>query len=144
MRMSDWSSDVCSSDLHKIPPHCINYRANLWALHQAGVKSVIAIAAVGAMAPWFTPGEIAVPSDLIDYSHGREHTYSDGTPASGLHHVEFTEPYTPALRRCLLDAAAQAAVPLSGEGVLAVTQGPRLESVAEIRRLVRDRSEEQT
>src|SRR3546814_5606450 len=90
------------------------------------------------MAPWFTPGEIAVPSDLIDYSHGREHTYSDGTPASGLHHVEFTEPYTPALRRCLLDAAAQAAVPLSGEGVLAVTQGPRLESVAEIRRLVRD------
>src|SRR3546814_7989369 len=113
MRMSDWSSDVCSSDLHKIPPHCINYRANLWALHQAGVKSVIAIAAVGAMAPWFTPGEIAVPSDLIDYSHGREHTYSDGTPASGLHHVEFTEPYTPALRRCLLDAAAQAAVPLS-------------------------------
>lgn len=123
---------------HKIPPHCINYRANLWALHHVGVKSVIAIAAVGAMAPWFAPGEIAVPSDLIDYSYGREHTYSDGTPASELHHVEFTEPYTPALRRRLIAAAAQVAVPLSGEGVLAVTQGPRLESVAEIRRLLRD------
>src|SRR3546814_5543714 len=94
MRIRDWSSDVCSSDLtpygatsapllegsvygthaiflarhgegHKIPPHCINYRANLWALQQAGVKSVIAIAAVGAMAPWFTPGEVAVQSDQI-------------------------------------------------------------------------------
>lgn len=123
---------------HKIPPHCINYRANLWALHHLGVKSVIAIAAVGAMAPWFTPGEIAVPSDLIDYSYGREHTFSDGSPTSELHHVEFTEPYAPALRQRLIDAAAQADTPLSGEGVLAVTQGPRLESVAEIRRLLRD------
>ncbi|HET8882861.1 MAG TPA: S-methyl-5'-thioinosine phosphorylase [Solimonas sp.] len=125
-------------DGHKIPPHCINYRANLWALHHAGVKSVIAIAAVGAMAPWFMPGEIAVPSDLIDYSYGRAHTYSDGTPSSTLHHVEFTEPYAAALRRALIDAAGRAATPLAGEGVLAVTQGPRLESVAEIRRLVRD------
>ncbi|NGY04459.1 S-methyl-5'-thioinosine phosphorylase [Solimonas terrae] len=123
---------------HRIPPHCINYRANLWALHHAGVRSVIAIAAVGAMAPWFAPGEIAVPSDLIDYSYGREHTYSDGTPASELHHVEFTEPYAPALRRVLIDAAGRGGTSLSGEGVLAVTQGPRLESVAEIRRLVRD------
>lgn len=123
---------------HKIPPHCINYRANLWALHHVGVKSVVAIAAVGGIAPWFLPGEIAVPSDLIDYTSDREHTYSDGSPTSELHHVEFTEPYSPALRHRLIDAAKAAATPLAGEGVLAVTQGPRLESVAEIRRLVRD------
>ncbi|MGH8443656.1 MAG: S-methyl-5'-thioinosine phosphorylase [Solimonas sp.] len=123
---------------HKIPPHAINYRANLWALHHAGVKSVIAIAAVGGIAPWFLPGEIAVPWDLIDYTYGREHSYSDGRPGSELHHVEFTEPYPPALRRVLIDAARASATPLSGEGVLAVTQGPRLESVAEIRRLARD------
>ncbi|WP_051362171.1 S-methyl-5'-thioinosine phosphorylase [Solimonas soli] len=123
---------------HKIPPHGINYRANLWALHQAGVKSVIAIAAVGGIAPWFLPGEIAVPSDLIDYTYGREHTYSDGSPSSELHHVEFSEPYAPRLRQRLIDAAKAAATPLAGEGVLAVTQGPRLESVAEIRRLAKD------
>jgi 5'-methylthioinosine phosphorylase len=123
---------------HKIPPHAINYRANLWALHHVGVKSVIAIAAVGGIAPWFLPGEIAVPSDLIDYTWGREFTYSDGRPGSELHHVEFSEPYAPSLRQRLIDAAKAAATPLAGEGVLAVTQGPRLESVAEIRRLAKD------
>ncbi|WP_028006831.1 S-methyl-5'-thioinosine phosphorylase [Solimonas flava] len=123
---------------HKIPPHAINYRANLWALHQAGVKSVIAIAAVGGIAPWFKPGEIAVPADLVDYTWGREHSYSDGRPGSTLQHAEFAEPYAPALRRALIEAAARAATPLAGEGVLAVTQGPRLETVAEIRRCARD------
>jgi len=123
---------------HKIPPHCINYRANFWALRHVGVESVVAIAAVGAIAPWFLPGEIAVPSDLIDYTYGREHTYSDGGAGSELHHVEFTEPYTPALRTRLIGAARCSGTPLCGEGVLAVTQGPRLESVAEIRRLSRD------
>jgi len=123
---------------HKIPPHCINYRANLWALRHVGVQSVIAIAAVGGIAPWFHPGEIAVPNDLVDYTWGRAHTYSDGTPGSELHHVEFSEPYAPALRQRLLAAAQASATPLAGEGVLAVTQGPRLESVAEIRRLAKD------
>lgn len=123
---------------HKIPPHAINYRANLWALQQAGVQSVIAIAAVGGIAPWFKPGEIAVPADLVDYTWGREHSYSDGRPGSTLQHAEFAEPYAPTLRRALIDAAARAATPLAGEGVLAVTQGPRLETVAEIRRCARD------
>ncbi|NKF21815.1 S-methyl-5'-thioinosine phosphorylase [Solimonas marina] len=123
---------------HKIPPHCINYRANLWALREAGVKQVVAIAAVGGIAPWFAPGDIAVPADLIDYTWGRAHTYSDGGAGAELHHVEFTEPYAPGLRRRLIAAADASSTPLAGEGVLAVTQGPRLETVAEIRRLAQD------
>lgn len=123
---------------HKIPPHAINSRANIWALREAGIREIIAIAAVGAIAPWFEPGEIAVPIDLIDYSWGRTHTYSDGAPGSELHHVEFTEPYHPGLRRRLLDAASAAGVGVPGEGVMAVTQGPRLETPAEVRRMQRD------
>lgn len=123
---------------HKIPPHAINYRANLKALADAGVTQVIAIAAVGAIAPWFAPGEVALPSDLIDYTHGRAHTYSDGEPGSKLEHVELTHPYTPALRKALFDAAAASGTAISGEGVMAVTQGPRLETPAEIQRLKRD------
>ncbi len=123
---------------HKLPPHAINYRANLKALADAGVQRIVAIAAVGAIAPWFAPGEIAVPLDLIDYTYGRAHTYADGTPDSTLAHVELSQPYTPALRSILLAAAGRAGVAVSGEGVMAVTQGPRLETPAEIRRLSRD------
>ena len=123
---------------HKIPPHAINYRANLWALREAGVKSVIAIAAVGGIAKWFAPGEVAVPDDVIDYTYGREHTYSDGRAGSNLEHADFTQPYPPRLREALASAAVAAQVQLAGQGVLGVTQGPRLESPAEIRRLTRD------
>ncbi|MGQ0699680.1 MAG: S-methyl-5'-thioinosine phosphorylase [Panacagrimonas sp.] len=123
---------------HKIPPHRINYRANLWALKQAGVQQVVAIAAVGAIAEWFAPGEIALPVDVIDYTYGREHTYSDGSAESELHHVELTHPYTSRLRDALSDAALAAAVTVSGAGVMGVTQGPRLETPAEIARLHRD------
>lgn len=123
---------------HKIPPHAINYRANLRALKDAGVTQVIAIAAVGAIAPWFAPGEVALPSDLIDYTYGRAHTYSDGEPGSTLEHVELSHPYTPALRAALFAAAVAAEVKVFNEGVMAVTQGPRLETPAEIQRLKRD------
>lgn len=123
---------------HKIAPHAINYRANLRALADAGVTQVIAIAAVGAIAPWLAPGEVAVPSDLIDYTHGRAHTYSDGEPGSKLEHVELTHPYAPVLRKALFAASAATGVKISGEGVMAVTQGPRLETPAEIQRLKRD------
>jgi len=123
---------------HKLPPHAINYRANLWALREAGVQSVIAIAAVGAIAPWFEPGKVAVPHDLIDYTWGREHSYSDGRTDFGLQHVEFTEPYSQRLRLRLIEAARVAGVHIGPEGVHGVTQGPRLESSAEIRRMQRD------
>lgn len=122
---------------HRIPPHAINYRANLWALREAGVSQVIGIGAVGAIAGWFTPGLVAVPHDLIDYTSGRLHTYSDGDGAP-LQHIEFTEPYAARLRRALLDGAQSAGIQARDGGVLAVTQGPRLESAAEVRRLQRD------
>lgn len=122
---------------HRIPPHGINYRANMWALKQAGVNSVVAIAAVGAIAPWLPPGAVAVPTDLIDYTYGREHTYSDGEHAE-LKHVEFTEPYSERVRRELLHGALDARVEIAESGVMGVTQGPRLESTAEIKRLKRD------
>lgn len=123
---------------HKLPPHAINYRANLHALKAAGVTSVIAIAAVGGIADWFAPGEVALPDDVLDYTWGREHTYSDGREGSGVHHVEFTQPYTPSLRQILQSAAQRAGIRIAGAGVMAVTQGPRLESAAEIRKLQRD------
>ena len=123
---------------HKLPPHLINYRANLDALKQTGVSAVIGVAAVGAIADWFVPGEIALPDDLIDYTWGRAHSYSDGRPEAGVQHVEMTQPYHPELRARLIQAAAQAGVPFAGNGVMAVTQGPRLETAAEIRRLKRD------
>ena len=123
---------------HKIPPHAINYRANLRALADAGVRQVIAIAAVGAIAPDFPPGAVAVPDDLLDGTWGRDHTYSDGTPGAPLQHVELGQPYSPRLRTALQAAAARAGVPLLANGVMAVTQGPRLETPAEIRRLQRD------
>ena len=123
---------------HKIPPHAINYRANLWALKQAGVRDVVAIAAVGGIADWFAPGDVATPRDLIDYTWGREHSYSDGRAGSELKHLEFALPYAEATRAVLKSGAAAAGVKLAGEGVMGVTQGPRLESVAEIRRMQRD------
>lgn len=122
---------------HAIPPHCINYRANLWALKQAGVRSVIAVAAVGGIAKWLPPGHVAVPTDVIDYTWGREHTYSDGSDAP-LTHIEFTEPYAERVRRELLHAALSQRIDVAEGGVMGITQGPRLESAAEIQRLKRD------
>ena len=123
---------------HKLPPHAINYRANLWALKQAGVEQVIAIGAVGAIAGWFPPGALAIPHDLIDYTWGREHTYFDGKPGSTLKHIEFNHPYAAAVRKALVEAAKAANVEARDGGVMAVTQGPRLESPGEIRRLKQD------
>lgn len=125
-------------DGHRIPPHRINYRANLWALHAAGAREVVAIAAVGGIAPWFAPGAVALPDDLIDYTHGREHTYCDGSPGAEVRHVELTRPYAPPLRQRLRSAAATAGIELAGDGVMGVTQGPRLETPAEIARMQRD------
>lgn len=123
---------------HKLPPHAINYRANIAALQAAGASAVVAVAAVGGIAPWFAPGEVAIPDDVLDYTWGREHSYSDGRHGSALQHVEFGHPYAPALRQALQDAAVAAGVQVAGAGVMAVTQGPRLESPAEVRRLQRD------
>ena len=122
---------------HKVPPHLINYRANLWALKDAGVRAVIAIAAVGGIARSMTPAAVAVPDDVIDYTFGREGTFFDGVRAP-LQHIDFSEPYAPRLRQALLAGARRAGVKLVDGGVMGVTQGPRLESPAEIARLKRD------
>jgi 5'-methylthioinosine phosphorylase len=122
---------------HSIAPHRINYRANLWALHAQGVTAVIAVAAVGGIAAELESGTLVVPEQLIDYTHGRETTYFDGV-ANPLKHVDFTRPFSAAIRLKLLRAGIAAGVPLRDGGTYAATQGPRLETAAEIDRLARD------
>jgi 5'-methylthioadenosine phosphorylase len=122
---------------HTIPPHAVNYRANIWALASQGVRVVVALAAVGGIRADLAPGVIAVPSQIIDYTHGRRATFFDG--ADGLvRHVDFTEPYTPSLRAALLQASRAAEEAVIDGGVYAAMQGPRLETAAEIDRLERD------
>jgi 5'-methylthioinosine phosphorylase len=121
---------------HKLPPHRINYRANLRALKDAGVRSVVAIAAVGGIAKTMKPAAVAVPDDVVDYTWGREHTYWDGP--GPMQHVDFSEPYAPRVRKALLAGARRAGVKLVDGGVMGVAQGPRLESPAEIARMKRD------
>lgn len=119
-----------------IPPHEVNYRANLWALHRRGVRRCVAINVVGSIDEDFRPGGLAVPDQLIDYTWGRESTFSNAD--TGVVHVEFAEPFDPQLRRAVLDAGAAAGLDVRDGGVYGVTQGPRLETRAEIGRLARD------
>lgn len=122
---------------HTLPPHRINYRANLWALHHVGVTRVTAVASVGGIGPGFGPGTLALPEQLIDYTHGRASTYFEGDE-SAVTHVDFTQPYDARLRARLRAAAAAVGEPLHDGGVYGCTQGPRLETAAEIRRMARD------
>jgi 5'-deoxy-5'-methylthioadenosine phosphorylase len=122
---------------HCIPPHRVNSRANLWALRNAGVDRVIAVNAVGGISPDFAPGALCVPDQLIDYTWGRVHTFSDDLDHS-LKHVEFAHPFTGPLREALLSSAVNAGVPVLESACIGVTQGPRLETAAEVRRLKTD------
>ncbi|NJD04875.1 MAG: S-methyl-5'-thioinosine phosphorylase [Methylococcaceae bacterium] len=124
-------------DGHTIPPHRINYRANLWALQQAGVSAVVAVAAVGGITRTMEPARIVIPDQLIDYSYGRSHTYFEDD-LDHVTHIDFTEPYTRKLRERLLAAGRDAWLTVLDGGVYGCTQGPRLETPAEIRRLERD------
>lgn len=122
---------------HTIPPHEINYRANIWALHSSGVKKVVGLATVGGIRADLAPGVIMVPDQIIDYTYGRPGTFFT-VQDRGVHHVDFTLPYSQALRLALIEAGKRAAEPLVDGGVYAATQGPRLETAAEINRLERD------
>lgn len=122
---------------HCIPPHAINYRANLVALKAAGATSVIALCTVGVASAIRDSGEIGVPDQVLDYTWGRQHSIFDGTDGE-LQHIDFTEPFSAALRAQLLRAARAAAIDCYDGGVYAATQGPRLESAAEVDRLERD------
>lgn len=127
----------------RILPHRINYRANVYALRFAGVTEVIALGAVGGIGPKFSTGALVVPDQIIDYTWGREHTCFDGTTISDLGmdhlgHINFTSPYDSALRKRILENGRGAGIPLIDHGVYGVTQGPRLETAAEIDRMERD------
>jgi 5'-methylthioinosine phosphorylase len=122
---------------HTIPPHQVNYRANIWALQQQNPRYVVSVASVGGIRPDMTPGTLAVPHQLIDYSWGRDSTFFSGVDESVVH-IDFTHPYCDAARRRLVRAAAAAGEPIVDGGVYAATQGPRLETAAEVNRLERD------
>lgn len=122
---------------HGLPPHRINYRANLWALKAAGARAVIAVATVGSIPARIGPGALVLPDQIVDYTHGREATFFDGADGR-VEHVDFTEPYDPALRAVMLETAAAAGIELIDGATYAATQGPRLETRAEIDRLERD------
>jgi 5'-methylthioinosine phosphorylase len=122
---------------HRIAPHLINYRANLWLLRQLGATAVLATNAVGGIAAAMAPGDLVVPHQIIDYTWGRQHTYTDVQP---LVHVDFSAPYDAAMREQLNTAALRLDLGCSvfNGAVYGATQGPRLESAAEIDRLARD------
>lgn len=116
---------------HTIPPHKVNYRANMIALRDAGATRVVSVSSVGGIADWFTPGVLAVPHQIIDYTYGRESSYFESLEHAQMH-VDFTHPYTASLRREILEAAKQAGVACHDGGVYGATQGPRLDTASEI------------
>jgi 5'-methylthioadenosine phosphorylase len=122
---------------HTIPPHEVNYRANIWALKQQKVEGVVSVTSVGGIRTDMRPGVIAVPHQIIDYTWGRKNTYFEGGEQP-VTHVDFTEPYSAPLRRRIVDAARACGVAVIEDAIYAASQGPRLESAAEIDRLERD------
>jgi purine nucleoside phosphorylase len=122
---------------HRIPPHRVNYRANLWALKQAGADHVLAVSAVGGIGRHCAPGSLHALDQIVDYTWGREHSFSD-SEQDELVHVDFSYPYRGPLRDCLLQAAGDRDIELSDGACIGVFQGPRLESAAEIERARRD------
>ena len=122
---------------HTIVPHEVNYRANLWALREEGADSIISVASVGGIRNDIWPGTLVLPHQVIDYTWGRASTYFEG-PGQPVNHIDFTEPYSRALRERILRAAAAIGERITDGGVYAATQGPRLETAAEITRLERD------
>jgi 5'-methylthioinosine phosphorylase len=123
---------------HSLPPHRINYRANLWALADAGVDEIVALAAVGGIGQAHKPLTLSVPDQIIDYTHGREHSIFDGGVGGSVAHVDMTAPYCARLRAALLEAGQSAGLSVHDGGTYGVTEGPRLETAAEIRRLEQD------
>jgi 5'-methylthioinosine phosphorylase len=122
---------------HEIPPHAVNYRANIDAFRQLAVEGIIAVNAVGGISAGNQPGTLVLPDQLIDYTWGREHTFSMATNDE-LAHIEFAMPFEGRLRSALISSAALAHIDLNVDGCIGVTQGPRLETAAEVKRLKQD------
>jgi len=125
---------------HTIPPHEVNYRANIWALREEGATEIVSVASVGGIRADLGPGMLVIPHQIIDYTWGRRSTFFEGgdVPVS---HVDFTAPYSEPLRQKLLAGARACGEPVLDGAVYAATQGPRLETAAEIDRLERDGAE---
>ena len=122
---------------HTIPPHLVNYRANIWALARgAGAEGIVSVASVGGIRADMGPGVVAIPNQIIDYTWGREQTLYDGSIP--LEHIDFSNPYSEPLRKQLLTAAKTHKITVLERGVYGATQGPRLESAAEIQRFQRE------
>lgn len=122
---------------HTIPPHRVNYRANIWALKQAGIAKIIAVAAVGGITEGLQARDLMLPDQIIDYTYDRAHTFFDGADGK-VTHVDFTYPYCPELRQRLLQGAREAGIAVAEQGTYGATQGPRFETAAEILRMERD------
>jgi 5'-methylthioinosine phosphorylase len=122
---------------HTIPPHKVNYRANIWALKEVGVSNVIAVNAVGGIRLDMEPGALVIPDQIIDYTWSRINTYFEDS-LQNVVHVDFTDPYCDSLRQHLLEGARQAGQDVIDGATYGATQGPRLETTAEIDRLERD------
>jgi len=122
---------------HRFAPHRINYRANIMAFNNRGIKQIIAINAVGSMNPDLQPGSLVLPDQLIDYTWGRQQTYFDDD-LSPPKHIDFSKPFSTLLHSQILNAASRANVNIQAGSTLAVTQGPRLETAAEIKKYRHD------
>jgi 5'-methylthioinosine phosphorylase len=122
---------------HQLAPHKINYRSNIWALSKYGINYIVSVAAVGGITEGYDSGCLVVPDQIIDYTWGRSHTFFE-SPATEIRHVDFTEPYSEQLRRSILNAGEASGETLIDVGVYGVTQGPRLETAAEINRMEKD------
>ena len=122
---------------HDLAPHHINYRANIWALHSVGVKSVVSIASVGSIEKSIKVGDFVIPHQIIDYTYGRNNTFFDGLD-NPVKHVDFTYPYDMSLREMIIQSVQKLQYNFITKGVYAATQGPRLETSAEIDRYEKD------
>jgi 5'-methylthioinosine phosphorylase len=122
---------------HTLAPHRVNYRANVWALHQLGARRMVGVNAVGGISEKMGPRMLAIPDQIIDYTHGRFDSFCDVEGAK-VEHIDFTEPYSASLRVSLADSARSAGIAVVDGGCYGATQGPRLETRAEIARMRRD------
>jgi 5'-methylthioinosine phosphorylase len=122
---------------HSVAPHRVNYRANVWALHRLGARRIVGVNAVGGIRADMGPRALAVPDQIIDYTSGRLTSFCDAEGAE-VKHIDFSEPYSAPLRTDLIAAARAAGVPVVDGGCYGATQGPRLETRAEIARMRRD------
>ncbi len=123
---------------HRIPPHRVNYCANIWALNNVGITQIIAVGAVGGICKTCTVGSIVIPDQIIDYTHGRESTFFDGGE-DPVEHIDFSYPYNDRLRQALINGARNAdGINVVDSGTYGATRGPRFETAAEVLRMARD------